>query len=98
MIREDYPGRVELIKAIQKGAKQMVYTVDDKMRLRLDNDYTYHSPKDDQASRYVEIREAAKTLAWIIVTRSPASREQSVALTHLDEVVMNANAAIARNE
>jgi hypothetical protein len=29
---------------------------------------------------------------------TPVSREQSLALTHLEEVVMFANAAIARNE
>ena len=51
-----------------------------------------------QAERYIEIRAAAKELAYIIVTVSPPSREQSVALTLLDQVVMEANAAIARNE
>jgi len=74
------------------------YDLEPKMAARLDNDYKYHSPKDDQPERYVLIREAAKTLAILILKLSPPSREQSVALTHLDEVVMNTNAAIARNE
>ena len=76
----------------------MEYTVDDKMKARLENDYAYHAPKDDQETRYVQIRLAAKELAWIIVKLSPPSREQSIALTLLDKVVMEANAAIARNE
>ncbi len=76
----------------------MVYTVDDKMEARLDNDFTYHSPFGDQPLRYITIRETAKTLAWTIVTLTPPSREQSTALTLLDEVVMMANSAIARNE
>lgn len=65
---------------------------------RINNDYTYHPPKGDQQERYIAIRDAAKELAALIVENSPFSREQSVALTHLDEVVMNTNAAIARNE
>lgn len=74
------------------------YDIDAKMETRLENDFRYHAPKDDQQERYITIREAAKTLAKVICENSPVSREQSVALTHLDQVVMNANAAIARNE
>jgi len=68
------------------------------MQERLDNDFKYHAPKDDQQERYVRIRDAAKVLAIIICENSPSSREQSVALTELDHVVMMTNAAIARNE
>jgi hypothetical protein len=75
-----------------------MYPLDEKMRQRLENDYSYHAPKGDQTARYVEIREAAKHLAFTIVKNSPSSREQSVALTLLDQLVMMANAAIARNE
>lgn len=74
------------------------YTVSPDMQKRLNNDFRYHAPKDDQQERYVAIREAAKQLALVIVENSPASREQSVALTELDKVVMLTNAAIARNE
>jgi len=75
-----------------------MYTIDEKMKQRLDNDYSYHAPKGDQAARYIEIRDAAKVLALTIVKNSPVSREQSVALTLLDQLAMMANAAIARNE
>lgn len=74
------------------------YAIDEKMQKRLDNDFKYHAPKDDQQERYVYIRDQAKLLAIAIVMNSPASREQSVALTELDHVVMMTNAAIARNE
>ena len=76
----------------------MEYTVDDKMKVRIENDFSYHAPKDDQSERYIQIRASAKELAYIIVRLSPPSREQSVALTLLDQVVMETNAAIARNE
>lgn len=68
------------------------------MKTRIENDFQYHAPKGDQAERYILIREKAKELAIVIVGCSPRSREQSVALTELDHVVMMANAAIARNE
>jgi hypothetical protein len=60
--------------------------------------FSYHTPKEDQPGRYVEIRDTAKTLAYEIVANTPYSREQSLALTKLEECVMWANAAIARNE
>jgi len=75
-----------------------MYQIDPIMQKRLDNDYKYHTPINDQQDRYVTLRNAGKQLAELIVTLSPPSREQSVALTHLDQVIMNTNAAIARNE
>lgn len=60
--------------------------------------FTYVAPTGDQPGRYVVIREAAKTFANLIVTTTPASREQSLAITALEEAVMWANAAIARRE
>ena len=74
------------------------YQLDAKLQARLANDYVYHAPKDGQMQRYEEIRAKAKELAVLICTHSPVSREQSVALTELDHVVMMTNAAIARNE
>lgn len=60
--------------------------------------FTYHPPHSDQPQRYVTLREAARTLATTILWNTPASREQSVALTKLEEVCFWANASIARNE
>lgn len=60
--------------------------------------FSYHPPKDDQAVRYDEIRRHAHWLADRINVIAPDSREKSLAVTHLEEAVMWANAAIARNE
>ena len=64
----------------------------------IDNTFTYHKPFGDQQERYVAIREKAKELANLIESKTPNSREQSVAFTKLQECVMFANAAIAINE
>ena len=74
------------------------YTPDATVKSKLDNIFTYHSPKLDQPERYVEIRTTAKSLASLIVHATPVSREQSLALTKLEECCFWANAAIARNE
>lgn len=65
---------------------------------QLANRFTYHAPKGDQALRYELIRDQAHNLAAFIVDKTPVSREQSLALTALEEAVMWANASIARNE
>ncbi len=65
---------------------------------RIQNNFTYHAPKEGQQERYVQLREKAKELALLIVALTPVSREQSVALTELETATFWANAAIARNE
>ena len=62
------------------------------------NIFTYHTPKGDQTERYQRLRSEARTLAESIVDLCPSSREQSLALTNLQQAVMWANAAIAINE
>ena len=64
----------------------------------IENRFTYHKPDDEQIERYTRIREHAKHLAYILDKYCPDSRELSLAMTKLDETVMWANAAIARNE
>ncbi|HEY6290744.1 MAG TPA: hypothetical protein VI455_04170 [Terriglobia bacterium] len=71
----------------------------DKILLeRIECNFTYHAPQGDQAERYQKMREHARSFALDIVTMCPDSRERSVALTKIEESVMWANAAIARNE
>lgn len=65
---------------------------------RVDNDFTYHAPNTNQVARYTLIRARAKDLAMLILDKTPHSREQSLALTNLEQAVFWANAAIARNE
>lgn len=64
----------------------------------IEKNYTYHSPKEGQPERYERIRYKAKMLAAYINENCPDSRETSLAFTKLEETVMWANAAIARNE
>jgi hypothetical protein len=64
----------------------------------VNNVFTYHSPVGDQPQRYEAIRASARELATKIQALTPISREQSVALTNLQQAVMWANAAIAINE
>jgi hypothetical protein len=72
--------------------------VNPSLRARVERDFTYHAPKGDQPARYEAVRAKAKELAVLIIETTPESREQSSALTRLEEAVMHANAAIARNE
>jgi hypothetical protein len=60
--------------------------------------FQYHAPKANQPERYEAIRAKARELASLIQESTPQSREQSVALTNLQQAVMWANAAIAINE
>lgn len=62
------------------------------------NRFTYHPPRPDQLPRYEALRAKARELAADIVNMTPVSREQSLALTHLQLATMLANAAIACNE
>lgn len=66
--------------------------------MELDRIFTYNAPKADQPERYVAIRAKARELAELIQASTPASREQSLALTSVQQSVMWANAAIAINE
>lgn len=60
--------------------------------------FTYHAPFGTQLRRYDQLRFEAKELAYTILNCTPKSREQSLALTHLETAIMFANAAIARRE
>lgn len=74
------------------------YPIPEIMAKRLENDFTYHAPKEGQQERYVALRAKAKELALLIVENTPPSREQSLALTQLEEAIFWANASIARGE
>lgn len=63
----------------------------------LENRFTYHPPKDGQAATYQGLRAIALNFARTIDQQCPDSREKSLALTHLEDAVMWANASIARN-
>lgn len=72
-------------------------TVSTSWQARLENDFTYHAPKSEQPEQYTALRSAAKSLAYMIVELVPESREQSLALTNLEQAIFWANAGIARH-
>lgn len=74
------------------------YEISNDANARLETNFVYHSPKEDQAERYGLIRQAAKDFARLLMHNCPGSRELSLALTDLEACVMWANASIARNE
>ncbi len=74
------------------------YAPSEKVLQQISNAFVYHEPKADQPERYVSIREKAHELAQLIAFETPPGREQSLALTNLEQATMWANAAIARNE
>ena len=57
--------------------------------------FRYHDPKPGQTERYQNIRAAAKVLAITIFQNCPDCADRSVALRHVREAVMTANASIA---
>ncbi len=63
----------------------------------IENNFTYHAPKEGQPEQYQKIRDTAKDFAILLKTTCPTSRELSLAMTKLEEAVMWANAAITRN-
>lgn len=69
----------------------------EKDQAYIDKVFTYHAPKDGQVEIYTHIRDYAKRYSTFICDSIPDSRERSVALTKLEECVMWANAAVARN-
>lgn len=60
--------------------------------------FTYHPPRRQDIPKFEVIRQNARELAERILAECPESRERSLALTNLEQSVMWANAAIARNE
>lgn len=64
----------------------------------IDNNFAYHAPAGDQAKRYGQLRDSGKSFAKDVFIHCPDSREKSIALAKIEEAVMWANAAIARNE
>jgi len=67
-------------------------------KAEIEKNFTYHRVWGSQPYRYESLRKTAKDLAIAIDAQCPPSRERSLALTKVEEAIMWANAAIARNE
>lgn len=75
-----------------------MYTESDSQIEQRVKAFTYHPPVASQPERYARVRSTAFALAHLLNIMCPPSRELSIAQTKLEEAVMWANAAIARNE
>lgn len=64
---------------------------------RVENDFTYHPPTGNTQLFYARARNKAKELAQFLARHMPPGREQSLALTKLEEAIMWANAGVARH-
>lgn len=69
----------------------------EELHERLDNDFGFHGATDVTRPMHEEVRIHCKELAHWIVENTPMSREQSLALTALQECQMWTNAAVAVN-
>jgi hypothetical protein len=65
---------------------------DDELNTR----FQYHKPDEDKIKKHETIRNECLKLGFMICANTPACREQSLAITNLEEAMMWANAAIAR--
>lgn len=87
----DAPAKLDPPAPVRPGFAK---PTDDQLAHR----YKHHPPQGNQVERYGEIRQAVLECAIKIRDRTPCSPEQSRALNALDDAMMLANAAIARNE
>jgi hypothetical protein len=65
---------------------------------RIDRDFTAHSLSPEKITYTNSMRESCAGLAMFIMDHVPEGREQSIALTKLEEVMFWANAGIARDK
>lgn len=62
-----------------------------------DNIFTYHQPNKNTEDSYTQLQAKAREFSELVDELVPASREQSLAKTKIEEAVMWANAGVARN-
>ena len=80
-------------KIVSKG-RQKIHITDDELARR----FNYHPPNtEDKVHRHEQVRSTCLSAAKVVVELTgPPSREQSLAITALEEAMFWANAAIAR--
>lgn len=62
----------------------------------LDTRFQFHPADEDRGTCHEAVRTAARTMAVRVLQVAPDSRERALALTKIEEAMMWANAAIAR--
>lgn len=69
--------------------------VDNPYDPQIEGWFTYHTSSEEQQKRYVEMRAAAKNMAYAIKANTKPSADQTHAFRLLRSLVMFANASIA---
>lgn len=64
----------------------------------IEHNFNFHEFKPGQPERITQIYQEAKKLAYLIASLTPASTEQSIAMSELDSACAWAEKAIRRNE
>lgn len=72
-------------------------TPKERTQKQIDNNFVYHTPTPEEVETIKNIREKLKDIATYLNESCKQSRELSLALTHLEETMMWANASIVRN-
>lgn len=71
--------------------------MNETLHQRIERDFTNHPPVDPESIKTMEhLRSMAKELAGAVIDLCPAGREQSLSLTFIEQGLMFAIAAIAR--
>ncbi len=63
---------------------------------RIENDFSFHPATPITGPKHDDVRQNCKQLALWLAVNLPPGRELSLALTNLEQVMMWANAAVAR--
>ena len=63
----------------------------------LDERFKHHPPDEDRAALHDAMRDMGRSATLHVLQCAPDSRERALALTKIEEAVMWANAAIARD-
>ena len=64
----------------------------------IENRFAFHpaTKENNRGEIHTAVRDQCKVLAYFIIRNVPEGREQALAITHLEETMMWANAGIAR--
>lgn len=84
-------------KILKPNVDKNYQTPADVLERELEHRFTYHPPKPGQPEAYGKIRLIALSMALVMAELCPDSDERDTAFYKLEEAVMWANAAIARN-
>lgn len=86
------------IYSLKFAVNNVVFFVKQKQfNSTIQNNFSYHAPKEEQVEKYEEIRKKAKELAYLMEEIVANSHEKSLAMTNLEQAVFWANAGISRN-